>query len=141
MDSKGQARMLEIGMVLVVALFGAMLLGRIASQRIDIRADPALRNFAYDTLASLEASGSLFQAMYGQKGSGDPELLRAAISSSLPSGMGFNATVVDVDMNRLFSVASRSYDPTVAVSVAYFYYGKDGMLDPKIIILSLSGDS
>jgi len=140
MDRKGQARILEIGMMLVVALLGAVLLGSLTSDNASIVSNSKLKNLGYQIIRSLDENGLLFQALYGEDGNGEPELLREELQSYIPSYVGFNATVVDKKMNKIFSVVSPSYDATNAISVVFFYYGKDGVSNPRVLILCLSSN-
>jgi hypothetical protein len=139
LSNKGQARLIEVSLALVIFLLGFLIINVLNVLIVSTRSYKALSNTANRILTLLDEKDVLYWMVYGEDGSGNVELSKKIIESVLPSSYGYNMSVYDKGMKMLWSI-SRQFDIKKSASGTFIYLTFNGKEDVRIVVLSVSGE-
>lgn len=138
----GQVRLIEAVLAGITAILLLASIPRLALLLSFRASRPLLEEEAAAILEALSSRGSLCKAVYSpQGGTVDGEALRIAIEGLVPIRRGYRVAVLRAsDLVELFVFAGSGFNPYSSASRFIVLSGCNGYFEPRIVILSISGD-
>jgi hypothetical protein len=139
----GQLRIIEAALAGVIALFVLSIVSWLAYPRTIYTSYSAYASEAGTILKLLADRNVLCQAVYGSDGSVNGEILVTLVEGFMPSEWGYRISVSRLDdtgkMNEIFVFESGNFKMEKASSSYVILSGCNGIFEPRIVVLSISG--
>lgn len=139
---RGQVRLIEAALAGITAI---LLLASIPQLILSLSfkvSRPLLEEEAAAILEALSSRGILCKIVYSpQGGTVDGEALKIAIEGLIPLRRGYRVAVLRAsDLVELFAFSGSGFNPYNSASRFIVLSGCNGYFEPRIVILSISGD-
>lgn len=138
----GQVRLVEAALAGITAILLLALVSRLTLLLSVKTTRPFLEEEADNVLETLSARSILCKTVYSpQGGTVDGEALRIAVEGLIPFGRGYRIAVVRAnDLVELYAFTGSGFNPYSSVSRFIVLSGCNGYFEPRIVVLSISGD-